>query len=502
MFSTLEVVIGVCGLFLAAKLFFQSGNSKNKLPPGPKGYPIIGNLLDMPSGDEVFVWKKWRDQWGPLNSVTTFGRTIVVANSYKVAYELCEKKGSIYSDRAPIPMAGELVGWKENLAFRPYGNEFRYGRRVYHQAFGNAASLAQFQPAQAKEASRFLRNLLDDSKNFDRLTASFAGAMSMRTAYGYEEVDIDFVQLVNKVMDIAGVASAPNSFLVNLVPSLLKVPTWVPGQNYRKIAAKWREKLLHMNQIPWDFVKSQVAAGTALDSFSSRLLKEVKSEKDETYLKWLAAGILVGGSDTTYGTLLSYFLAMIHNPKVQKKAQAEIESVVGHDRLPTFEDRPHLPYVDAIVKEIYRTFVVGPLGIPHTSSEDDIHDGYFIPKGSIIFTNIWLIAHDPEVFTRPMDFWPERYMGDKPEQDSMEFAFGFGRRICPGRFLADAAVWITVAKLLATFDVVPPLDENGKEYIPPIEMTPGLVSHPKHFNCRIVPRSEKAVELIRGSIES
>lgn len=73
-----------------------------------------------------------------------------------------------------------------------------------------------------------------------------------------------------------------------------------------------------------------------------------------------------------------------------------------------------------------------------------------------------------------MEFMPERYLGDKPEQDPMEFAFGFGRRICPGRYLADAAVWIIMAKLLAAFDVLPPV-KDGKPFIPPIVMTPGLV---------------------------
>ena len=93
------------------------------------------------------------------------------------------------------------------------------------------------------------------------------------------------------------------------------------------------------------------------------MLKDAKTAEDENYLKWLSAGILVGGTDTSYGTLLSYFLAMVHNPEVQKKAQAEIDSVVGHGRLPSFEDRPHLPYVEGLVKEIYRCFIVGPLGL-------------------------------------------------------------------------------------------------------------------------------------------
>jgi len=76
-----------------------------------------------------------------------------------------------------------------------------------------------------------------------------------------------------------------------------------------------------------------------------------------------------------------------------------------------------------------------------------------------------------------MDFWPDRYLGDKPQQDPLDFAFGFGRRVCPGRYLADAAVWITMAKLLATVNVTKPIGKDGKEYLPEIKMTPGLVRY-------------------------
>ena len=87
-----------------------------------------------------------------------------------------------------------------------------------------------------------------------------------------------------------------------------------------------------------------------------------------------------------------------------------------------------------------------------------------------------MMAHDPQVYTRPMDFWPDRYLGEKPEQDPTEFVFGFGRRICPGRHVADASIWIAMAKVLSAFDVLRP-SKDGKQYVPSIEMTPGLVRY-------------------------
>ena len=84
-----------------------------------------------------------------------------------------------------------------------------------------------------------------------------------------------------------------------------------------------------------------------------------------------------------------FFLAMTVFPDAQRKAQEEIDRVIGQNRLPSFEDRENLPYIDATVKEVLRWHPVAPMGLPHTSTEDDVCEGYFIPKGSMLFANVW-----------------------------------------------------------------------------------------------------------------
>ena len=86
-------------------------------------------------------------------------------------------------------------------------------------------------------------------------------------------------------------------------------------------------------------------------------------------------------------------------PEVQKKAQAELDAVVGPHRLPGFEDRDALVYINAIVKEALRWHVVFPLSLPHRTIEDDIVDGYFIPAGSLIMPNTWYVLHSPGIRT-------------------------------------------------------------------------------------------------------
>jgi len=110
-------------------------------------------------------------------------------------------------------------------------------------------------------------------------------------------------------------------------------------------------------------------------------------------IKWSAKSLYSGASDTSVSAIYAGFLAMILYPEVAAKAQEELDDIVGSERLPTFEDRPHLPYVNAFIKEVLRWNSVTPLGGPHRSTEDDVHMGYFIPKGTMILTNIWYVNH-------------------------------------------------------------------------------------------------------------
>ncbi|OAX35253.1 cytochrome P450 [Rhizopogon vinicolor AM-OR11-026] len=186
-------------------------------------------------------------------------------------------------------------------------------------------------------------------------------------------------------------------------------------------------------------------------------------------------------------------------PDVQKKAQAEIDAVVGPDRLPSFADRDSLPYVEALTKEVLRWNAVVPTGVPHRVMEDDIHDGYYIPKGSLIIPNIWFMLNDPRTYSNPSEFNPERFLandGKGPEIEPRTICFGFGRRICPGLHLADASVWLSAAMSLAVFDVSKVV-ENGVEIKPEFDSTSGTISHPKPFKCSIKPRSAKALALIQ-----
>ncbi|KAF8803765.1 cytochrome P450 [Phlegmacium glaucopus] len=489
------VFVALCIL----KAVFRSFR-RTPLPPGPKGLPLVGNLLDMPVEREWLTFARWGEVWGDICSVTVLGQPIIIINSAKVANDMLDKKSVIYSDRPVLQMAGELVGWKHTLVLLPYGPRFRRYRRLFHSLIGSQAVVKRFFPGEELEARRFLRRVLTKPDDLAVHVRKTAGAVILRISHGYEvkEDNDPFVGLADQATEQFSLATAPGGFLVDLIPALRHIPLWFPGASFRRTANEWGMTLLQMVNQPYDFVKQQVASGTAEVSFASTLLEcKPLNAEEEFDLKWSAASLYSGASDTTVSAIYSFFLALALHPEVVRKAQAEIDAVVGNDRLPTFMDRPYLPYINALTMEVFRWNSVVPTAVPHRVMQDDIHEGYLIPKGSLVIPNIWKFTHDPRTYAKPFEFNPERFIATKdhkPERDPRELCFGFDY---PGIHLADASVFISCAMSLAVFDITKVV-ENGVTIEPVHESTTGTISHPKPFKCSIKPRSEKAISLIEA----
>lgn len=198
----------------------------------------------------------------------------------------------------------------------------------------------------------------------------------------------------------------------------------------------------------------------------------------------------------------AFVLLMVHHPEVQEKAQRELDAVIGQDRLPIMEDKDSLPYVDKLIKEVLRFSAVVPM-TPHSTDEDDVYNGFFIPKNSWVIANIWGILHDPRIYRDPEKFRPERFEDTKDhpaEPDLTHAAFGFGRRACPGIYFGLAALFVDIASILCAFDVKPVKDSSGKDHLPPINFIDGNIRTMLPFDCRVIPRSEKKAELVRQSL--
>jgi cytochrome P450 len=182
---------------------------------------------------------------------------------------------------------------------------------------------------------------------------------------------------------------------------------------------------------------------------------------------------------------------MMLHPGAQTRAQQEIDAVIGTDRLPTFSDRSNLPYCNALWWEVLRWNPIAPLGLPHAAAQDDTitvktvagDETYLIPKGAVILPNIYRFCRDPAVYKNPEQFDPTRFLGDKPEPDPTDFVFGFGRRVCPGKILADSSAWLMMTQILATFDV----QKKAGVSVPEVGVQ-GIVQHAK-------PEFKKAMDV-------
>ena len=308
-------------------------------------------------------------------------------------------------------------------------------------------------------------------------------------------------------MDYFSQAMVPLAWPVDAVPQLRYLPTWLPGTSFLKTARRWRKVAKGTIQIPFDFVRQQSLKETFRPSYVSQLLEHygkrkgseewALSQDDEDAIKNSAAIMFGGGADTTVSTFSSFILAMILYPEIQRRGQKEVDEVVGSGRLPGFEDRDRLPYVNALVKETLRWLPVVPIGTTHVADEEVILSGYRIPKGAYLLPSIWWFLHNPETHPNPETFDPERFLEPRNEPDPSDYTFGYGRRICPGRHLADDNIYLTISRILATFNVTKALDKQGRPLEVEVGVTAGLISHPKPFPYSIKPRSAKHAELIR-----
>ncbi|KAI1790086.1 cytochrome P450 [Ganoderma leucocontextum] len=506
-FSLLLLVVSAALFVLRQRM---KRDSPLPLPPGPPALPLIGNLLDMPT-NRALGFQALCAKYGDIVHLDFAGQPMIVLGSQEVASELLEKKSSNYSDRVPSPMF-DIAGFKWSFAFREYGSFWRRGRRAFHQFF-NQTAVQNYTTDNRLEAHRLVMRLIDKPEAFVHHIRHLFGSSIMRVVYGIEvdEEPVDYLTMAEDTMAIFSEVLQPGKYLVEVLPFLRYLPSWVPGATVMREGLVWRRVVWKLVEEPWKFVMAAMKGGTARPSMAAFLMADVPqsygesndvSEEEEIY-RSASATAYAAGADTILSTVQTFFLAMASHPQVLKKAQAELDAVVGPHRLPDFEDMKSLPYICALVKELLRWRVVGQLGFPHRALEDDEYHGYFIPKGSTLIPNIWAISRDPNFYRDPDVFLPERFLKDgelDPDvRDPATFVFGYGRRICPGRHYATSVLFIVVSTVLHTLSVTAPLDKDGNPVRLEGKMTDGLISHPEPFECVIQPRSEQVVALIKAS---
>lgn len=313
----------------------------------------------------------------------------------------------------------------------------------------------------------------------------------------------------------------PGAWLVDWIPILDYLPDAMAP--WRASAVGIRNQIMPFFYVFYNAMKERVKNGTAPDCFLARLLKEEGSKFDETEPPHIIATTMAAGTDTTATTLQWFFKAAVLFPEAIKTAQEEIDRVVGRDRLPDWQDRPNLPYVTAIVNETHRWATATPLAFIHATSEADVYREKNIPSGASVYSNIYAVHNDPKNFAKPEEWVPERYLPHNDDRAMPEanrvgkhYAFGAGRRECPGMHVADASLYIVISRILWAFDIVgnprkPPIAGYCKLSGVNMNVENPLTSYsagafpvfgPAQFEANVKPRSDAVVKMIREEAET
>ncbi|KAL0953802.1 hypothetical protein HGRIS_004984 [Hohenbuehelia grisea] len=487
---------------LAVVLVASRPKRRYRLPPGPPADPLIAHLRYIPTENQGTVFHKWAQTHGDVISVRALGRTLVVLDTVKAATDLLERRSGNYSDRPAFPIYS-LLEFEPNTVTMPYGTQFRKHRKILHSNFTRDAC-SQLHDVQLTMARKLATSLIATPADYSRLISWFTTALTLKVSYGLDvSEDDELVKTAEEVGHVINNSGPPGGTPVDMFPFLKYMPSWFPGTHYANFAREHIPIIRKLYDLPLQKVQEDLANGIAGPSLAASELNRLSrtgpiSEEDIRDVKGVTMVIFAAGAETTWSTMLIFILAIVTHPEVQKTAQEEIDRVVGRERLPDFSDSNSLPYTECVVQEVLRWFPVVPLGVPHRCMEDDIYNDMFIPKGATVIANSRGMSLDERVYANPKDFNPARYL-PRPEGNGEPFfesAFGFGRRICPGRHLAYNSLWVIIATLLATCDISKALDEEGREINVEPKFLYGIVSRPKNFPCRIQSRDDKATTLL------
>ncbi|KAI0302454.1 cytochrome P450 [Multifurca ochricompacta] len=473
-------------------------------PPGPRPLPIIGNIFDIPKENSWLAYTKFSKEYGNILSFHIFGRVIVVLNTVKATKDLLEKHGDIYSDRPVIPFY-EMAGWQWALPMARYSDPWRLGRKLLDRGLRAGVAVA-YRPMQQAKARLLLTRLLATPHEWEAHIELMQGELILAMAYGYEPRGRDDrkIDVSRRVAKMGSETALPSDLLVNGLPFLRHIPEWLSWFSYKPLARIGHDLGMEMMNEPIRFVRESMVNGTARPSLALENLQESEKldgperEKAEKVITETLASIFAAGADTTVSAMMSFILAVLLRPDLQKKAQEELDAVTGRERLPTFDDRQRLPLIDAMCKEVTRWMPVTPLGLPHASTEDNVYEGFFIPKGALVIGNTWAILHDSATYPEPNIFKPERFLksdGSSRDDPTLTSAFGFGKRICPGRHFAEATLFIVIASMLSVFNIEKrPGSDGGLPFS--YSYTGSILSRPNSFPCSITPRDKLADELV------
>ncbi|XP_007039963.2 PREDICTED: geraniol 8-hydroxylase [Theobroma cacao] len=457
-------LVGVFAIFSYTWMYIKSKNKgKPPSPPGPRGLPLVGNLPFL-QPDLHFYFAELARTYGPVVKLQLGCKIGILVTSPSTAREVLRDQDIVFANR-DVPAAALLVTGGRDIVWNPYGPEWRMLRKICVLKMLSNATLDKvysLRRREVRETVGYIHSKTGSPVNVGEqmfltilnvVTSMLWGGTvggDARASLGAE-----FRHIISEVTEILGLPNISDFFPV-LAPLDL--------QRLIKRLGKSVEKLNGIvDKIIDQRLKVERKSGSTTGEFKDFLqfLLQLKDEEDSKtpitmdHIKVLLLDMVVGGSDTSSNSIEFTLAEVVNKPEVMRKAQQELDEVVGKENIVEETHVHKLPYLLAIMKESLRLHPVLPLLVPHSPSEDCTVGGYAIPKGCRVFVNAWAIHRDPSVWENPLEFNPDRFLNSKWDfsgSDFNYFPFGSGRRICAGIAMAERMVLYSIATLLHSFD--------------------------------------------------
>ncbi|XP_019155535.1 PREDICTED: flavonoid 3'-monooxygenase-like [Ipomoea nil] len=495
-------------LALLSKLFSRRQPSRRKLPPGPKPWPIIGNLdLLGPIPHQSF--HSLSKKYGDLMLLKFGSRPVVVASSPEMAKQFLKTHDAVFASR-PLHAGGKYTSYNyRDMTWAPYGPYWRQARRIYLNEVFSTRRLDSFEHIRVDERRSFLNTLKSLSTgnpvflkdHLSRFSLCTMSRMVLSNKYFTEtEADHQGSVVAESFPRHLAVRLEDLQHLVDqwfLLNGAFNLEDWLPWLSFLDLQGyvKQMKELNRVfdrfhNIVLDDHMAKKKEVAEKKDGFVPKdmvdvLLQmaedpnlEVKLTKD--CVKGLVQDLLTGGTDSLTAAVGWAFQELMRKPDIIPKATEELDREIGKERWVDESDCSRLPYIEAIIKETFRLHPLGTMLAPHYAMEDCNVAGYDIAKGTTVLVNAWSIGRDPRFWDDAEEFKPERFLDNNIDMDGQNFAFlpfGSGRRRCPGYSLGLRVVRATLANML-----------HGFTWKLPPGMKPEDISMEEHYGLTTHPR--------------
>ncbi|KAK1433527.1 hypothetical protein QVD17_10438 [Tagetes erecta] len=459
----------------------------NQEPPKAKGaWPIIGHLPVF-GGSRLahHVLSDMADKHGPIFTIKLGVHQVLVVNSRETAKECYTTNDKIFASR-PKLMAAEIMGYNYALVgLTPYGDYWRKVRKMITLEVLSQRRVEMLEHVRVSELKASMKDIYDTwqhSKESEVVKVDMSGWFGnlilnvvLRILSG-KRFPLNHKESIRSQKAVRNFFELLGTFVVSDFIPFLNVLDLGGYKKKMKMAAKEMDNILEgwLKEHKREKEKQHDHDNQVFMDVMISILQDASEEDFPGYdhditIKASCLAILVAASDTTSVTLIWALTMLVNDPKTMKIAQDEIDEHVGRDRLVEQSDVKKLVYLQAVIKETLRLHPPGPLSLPHESTEDCIVSGYNIPKGTRLFVNFYKLQRDPNVWSDPHKFKPERFLTSHKDIDFRGnhfelIPFGSGRRVCPGIFFAQEAMPFILASLLQQFTIKNPSHE-------PIDMT-------------------------------